>query len=1823
MAIPTITKMQQTAQKMLEANKKQQAASTSATQSWSTSTPTVSSTPKVTSTPKAQPSVQQTTQTVWAGNVAQIQQPSLKSLNLFKPQEQVQTAQQLSQQYWNILSTKTETKDIQNTTIPTNTIRAVTNMWWSALKAVAQTLYDQGTDYIKEKIWWIKLKAEVAKQTYNLFDTVYKWTLKEMYTDITWDIKQERESWKWVWIIRDAVANTLEWLPRWLTRAEYWIAELIDWWVDAQWATDLKNSIEDNLDYWENTRVYKRVKEAESFKDVMKNPLMYAGWTFWEMLPMFISAWVAIPTTFAQVYWETYRDYANDTSLQEAGLTDNQIRLMSLWVAWVNTLIELWSDLVEWIMPWTKTAMKWAEKKVRTTLTKPFMNIFKNVVKWWISEWVEEVLQNEIQDQVASYYGSDRDLPTRADRLTTFWISALIWWILQWWNIMVEIESHKELSKAFEEWSEAVDDIAPWVTEEEKKKLFSAIVAAEIQDQQMSDRQVNKYQNKSEQLYTERANLEEQLKTTTNETTKQSINRQIEDIDARIKSIDEIINHWQKILEEVNQKLEELSQKEELPAQVRWTINREWWENLSAQTMEDRAVAESKPINEMTDNEIIKASSYWRDMVTPSTPQEKQRQRDIEREFNRRMDEASILSDEEADAIANISFDVENMWFMKIPAILSEIDRLIDWEKDEDIKKKYEELKDRVEKKWQEMADSELYEQDTEKRDQQSILPETQINSKLFFNDLQKRLWYNLTEYALRIFEQDRQHLPWLKWVKVASLENLTQAEVMEIAKDAADVAWVLWIDFNKILENAQFWVVTLKWESVKWMEDAYWKQITRYNRNMPEILQMAIILENAWPSSFWHELMHLLDKEYQFRNWLLFTKSWNMTKKSLLKDPDFKTYNYVWKDDYWDSYREILARYAEQYVAWKLDETEYKKFTEKNRRWSDKEFNKLVPKFENILNTYFSEFRLDEWDRVAYPEIMSKINDLYYKQSQFKMDNEDDMINDLMNMKIQYDDIMWQIDEVKNETLKIELQNEATILYDNYNKLNVMKDAYLESQRVTPEQQKEIDNIPNTIFVKEWELIVPTQPEKIMYWLPYMWANIENWVNNLSEWENANKEFAESYMDADKQRLMNSKWKEIKKYRKELWQAFKDVFTPAISRIYNISPRVAWRLVTMETQTDIQIFRYREKAKWFVKRLSELKWEEAIIVKKALMDYWAKAHEHENDIAEYKASESKKLNELLWKHWFDKNDINDMFSVLDSIWNQYKESWLPITLTDMYFPRLVRDYEDLVWYMSEQVGKELDVDAGSIISQIRAINSNTQYTQEEKERHIRNLMSNNFWTVSTKSKSAEQRKILDISKWWPWMYTYYADPVEAIDHYITSMVTAIERQTFLWWIRQDANIDEQHVINLSTVDSLATIVQWLVDTNQIDKDDLMELKHSVLSVLNKKRSPKAVTKLKDVTYLTTITNFLSAINQLDDLWMTILKDRSWLKNVVKTIFKQTDIKYDDLWLEDSYEMFRDSLWVTNWLFKKSLFNYFDRLGKTSFVNTAWESMVRQYNNEDTKWNLMNRLMSMYWLESALRMWKKLKEWNYITDGQIDIEILRDLLFQLWSTQPLYTSAMPTAYLNHPWARLCYALSSFTIRRIDWLVQWTKEVNKQHWPVVAWAWLMWVSFFLAIFWAVIWDVWDFLKWKKDETFLYKWINEWIWEALKSAWWDALDSWLKIWDLSEYDLKTYKSQWLWWVLSWKIKPFVFDLWKDITQAITKHDKEQVTDLAKYVPIFWKLIYYWLWDDLDASTSSWWKPTWSKSGWWTPSWSRSGDWKPSWSRSWGDKPTWSRS
>ena len=1818
-----ISDIQSKAQEAIQAGQKQVASSTQATQSWSTTTPTVTDTPKVASTAKAMPSITRPdissivpTKTTTPTTTTTV---NAKDLLWSKTTPNLRKAATPD-----LLSKTTETKDIRKTALPLNLVKAANQQWWTAKEAVDKTLLEQFTD------WFNETPEKVTQKVWDFF----KWPVMSFWTSFE---RMINDTEYWVAWLADTIETSLwgKWWFRQAFQEQQW------WYWDAYGKeTDLKAA---KL-YEEDTQAQNVSRSVSDYlwtitwnKEVsnmiwnvvwnvtasLKDPEQIAS-VAWYMTPALIMQWATwwwfltntaiwLPSQSTQVY----KDFSEDKELSSQ-FTDNQLFGISTWLGAVLSMVETFWDAL-WDMPWAKAMSRsirnvftkslkkpiaeWLTKEITDVVDKnlikdikqPVLNALKKWYLWSIWEWLEEVTQDTLQTEWARALGSKRKWMSLEQLLTTYFTAKWMWLFISWPWAALNIKNNSDLKNQYDEFSKAVNKLAPWINEETKQAFFSAMITSQQNDANLSEKKIEEYEEQTTGLYNQLSSLEEEAKTTKDPERISQIDKEMWDVNNKIKEIDKKINQWKNTEEAINKYLEENKEQEtkeeELPA-VKQEIqmpSEVGGENLSEQTMktsEDKSVVDSTPIEDMDNNKILDARKF-RLVNKPQTPQERKRQKDIENEMEIRMNNYQ-LPEETKKALADLTFDVENMSIWEARAAIKELDRL---KKDAREEKRWDDANNYTHLKWKlqdKLSDLLKMEEDreeakTEQRDKESILPETPIDDKDFFDKRSNKI--NLNKYALKVFLLDRKFIPWLKWIKVSWIEDLSEAEIMEIAKNAATVAWILWIDFNKILNlsNVEFSVLNLKWEDVKWAEDVSGKLYLEASKGL-DILKMAIILKDTWPSVFWHELMHLLDKEYLYRNDKLWTgKKNDITKASMLRDASFKTYNipYIWykfdDQDYWDTSREILARFAEQYIAKKVDEREYKALTWRSFYWSDKEFNKLVPKFEKLISK-FSEFMLDEWDKINYPEIMRKMAEIQYKQTQFSLGNETEMMNTLMSMKEDYDEIVKEIEKIKDETLKLELESAASTIYSNYEMLNKMKEEYLQKQKTTPEQQDTIDNITETEVPNP-----PQNPKTITYGLPYFWwSNIEEWIGDIIEWWKWEKLW-DSYTKEEDIIKIRKKSKKIKWFFKELWQAWKDIFTPAISRIYNISPRVAWRLVTMETQKDINIYRYRQKAKWFVDTLGKLKGNNALEVKMALLDYWALASEQWENIEQYKKEEVAKLREVLLRNGFKEKDINDMFEVLNDIWKQYQDAWLSVSLTDMYFPRVVKDYEWLIDYMNRVSGKGIKVNKLSLMLKIKNIQADPDLTAEEKETKIRRAISVEFSQPWTTSQHGKERKMWKLSDWWEWIFAYYESPIEALDHYIVTMTNAIQRQLFLWWMKDDADITEADILNQNTAESVSTIIWKLVEQWKVNEDDVEELQKSILAVLNKKPSPKAVTAIKDITYISTITNFLSAINQLDDLWMVILKDRSWLKHILKVIAWKAWIKYDDLWLEDAYEMFREEWWITNWLFKKSFFNLFDKLGKTSFINTAWESMIRQSKNKKTRNYLYTRLQAMYWTESADRMMEKIDAWEYMwEDGQIDIEILRDLLYQLWSTQPIYTSAMPTTYLNHPWTRLCYALSSFTLKRMDWLIQWYKEVNARHWKVVAWAWVMWVSFFLAMFWAAIWDIWDFLKWKKEETFLWNLINEWIDEALAAWWSDMLDSWLKIWDLSEYDLQTVKRQWVKWLIASKITPFIFDLGKDVVEAIWEHDEDEITDLAKYVPIFWKLTYYWFWDELGKST-----------------------------------------
>lgn len=1605
-------------QQDINEKQKQIAASSAATKSGSTETPTVTDTPKVTQTAKAVPSV--TRPEIAPVTITQTTTPTVNAKDLLWSKS---TTTLKKAETPDLLSTTSERKDITKSVLSLNLVRAANQQWWVAKDAVDKTLTEQFSYWLNEK------PKEITEKAWDLFQK-------------TWDTIEDPVRKFWIWF--ESIIND----------TEYYVAKYADVIETTLWGKGgfAQAFQEQQGNYWdtytkeheiESSRLYDEDQKAQELSSNVSNWLykvtkneefsnmlwnvtwrIYANvkdpeqvaYTVWYMMPALIMWWatwgwfwantaIRAPSQSALVY----KDFAEDPELS-ANFTDNQLFAISTWFWLVLSMVESFWDAL-WDMPWAKNMsnsirgflartirketskalskemMNAVDKNLIKEIKKPVLNAIKKRFLWGIWEWIEEMTQETIQTEGAIALGSKREHMTLEQLLTIGWTAMWIWWITQTPWAAINIKQNQDLRKQYEDFSRALDKLAPWINEETKQAFFSAMITSQQNDANLSDMQIEKYEEQTSELYNQISELEKQLEATTDENTKTSIKDRISNLNNQVKEIDSKINQWSNTREEINKFLEEYNQDKELEektAQKEVQLPaEEWGENLSEQTM----------------------WSIYQWEVSQGTWNPSESKQSFDKSIQQITNWTEYWNTDFAKNYAYATSWKYMLWDTKQnQKLINKVQSLLSW-----------------------------------------------VGIKIRFGD--NLQWWTRWLYDSWIvyYKKWNKELT-LYWHEVfhAMMDVINNGKLddVQMQKELQDI-------LNQAIEEVkkQFWIDGYKsWKELEyankfaeeWLANSFWEYLANREIN--------------WPKTF-------VQKIIDFFNQILDLFRWNK-KTSLNKE---------------------LKKAFDKIASWEVT----------GRRW--------IPTMVSMPSASPIEESTD-----ITQEAMANVNEEWYENL------------------------------VKENQLQKEQQQE---LWEHYED---MLEAWKES-----ENDNNIEEISN-----EAEIIKDVQ-----------------WVQTTP------------------QTIRDAFWKDLKKQKKafslmktEAWQAFRDMFSPAISRIYNISPRVAWRLVQMEWKRDVNVARYRDRARPFVEAVSKLSAKDKLEVKKALLDYWALASEQEN-IEQYKKDEVAKLKETLNKYGITDDMFNEVVWVLTELWQTYKNAWLSITLTDMYFPRTVTDYEWLSQYIAEKTWTEWK-ERENLVNRIAKIRRNENLTEEEKEKQIRHILTSDYKTPWTTSKYWKERKMWKLSDWWEWIYQFYADPMESLDSYIVNMENAIQRQLFLWWLQEDAGLKWENV-------SFTEIVEWLVDEGKISNDDLEELKKTVLAVLNKKPSPKIVRTLKDATYIMTLTNFLSAINQLDDLWMAIIKSKNWLKHVVKAIFWKAWIKYDELWLEDSYEMFRGQGKITNRLFQKSFFSTFDRLGKTSFVNAAWDSLISQakknkdWTDTKSRINLRNRLVEMYWEETAEHMMEKIDSGNYMTNWQIDIDILVDLLYQLWSTQPIFTSAMPTVYLNNPWIRLCYALQSFTIKRIDLLVQWTKQVYKNNgwwagWAVVAWVWLMWVSSFLAMFWVAIWDLQDWLKDEEEETALWKLLNEWIDEALKEVWNEWKSSWLKIWNLSLYDKKTYNREWLWWLIMSKVKPPMIWIWKNFVDAITEHNADEATDLIQYIPIIWKLLYYRYFDDIAEAT-----------------------------------------
>ncbi len=314
----------------------------------------------------------------------------------------------------------------------------------------------------------------------------------------------------------------------------------------------------------------------------------------------------------------------------------------------------------------------------------------------------------------------------------------------------------------------------------------------------------------------------------------------------------------------------------------------------------------------------------------------------------------------------------------------------------------------------------------------------------------------------------------------------------------------------------------------------------------------------------------------------------------------------------------------------------------------------------------------------------------------------------------------------------------------------------------------------------------------------------------------------------------------------------------------------------------------------------------------------------------------------------------------------------------------------------------------------------------------------------------------------------------------------------------------------------------WQIDNNEFTKS---ELESDIRHAINFWEYKNIEVVSEDLPYLLTIKSFLIKITTFNDFWMSIFNDKEWLKYVVKQIFLMKNIKYDDKILDGIYYSFKKNFCHKNRIFEKTKYNFLYELWNHSFIRVAYDTCVKQSRDisnipiKHKEWFIKENFeiarKSLYWEDAMKKLVEFYTSERYSTDDwDIDLDILIDMVYILWSINTLYDK--PELYIKFEW---------FFHNRVKWMAQWTKEIHEMYWDWEreSWVFIMYLTLIFSILLADSDLMNRYTNWKATPSFLWSFIS----------WNNKIDIAIVEWPfISELDRNIYNEQWLLWFIIYR-------------------------------------------------------------------------------------------
>lgn len=475
--------------------------------------------------------------------------------------------------------------------------------------------------------------------------------------------------------------------------------------------------------------------------------------------------------------------------------------------------------------------------------------------------------------------------------------------------------------------------------------------------------------------------------------------------------------------------------------------------------------------------------------------------------------------------------------------------------------------------------------------------------------------------------------------------------------------------------------------------------------------------------------------------------------------------------------------------------------------------------------------------------------------------------------------------------------------------------------------------------------------------------------------------------------------------------QLASDLLTPISSRLGRINPKLKFRLRNLEIET---------------RRLTTERLEAVLPLMQATKRMSA-SDKAVFDLA-LKNGDSAVIDAFSQKYGITK-ELESARKMLDDVFKEAQSVGLEVNYRGDFFPRQVKNPEAFSQYLR---GRD---DWGSLRKQIeeKAEQQGKKFSDltNEEIAGITNNLLRGYGSQITLAGPG-QLKARKIEELGTELNKFYEDSNTALLTYVHKMTDEIEGRKFFGKAAgqkpktKNPLTGEEAVFN--TDDSIGAYVTKLIADGDISPQQQDEVIKILQARFKKGGMMGVLSAYRDLEYISTMGNPISAITQIGDLAFALYKNGWWntARGIGATATRRTKLTKENLGIERIAQEFDNPAKTSKALervFKLVGMEQIDRLGKETFLESSRLKLKTLANKGDEE--LLTDLNYMFDDLDSIKALEELKA------GDVTVRTKEVIMNRLLDIQPIAKSEMPVKYLEMPNGRIFYMLKSFTIKQFD------------------------------------------------------------------------------------------------------------------------------------------------------------------------------------------------